>query len=53
MRNVGLELTRGLAALVVMLNHSTAIPGVRDHLGKWAMLLNWGTEAVIVFFLLS
>ncbi len=52
-RNPGLEAIRGLAAVVVMLNHMPLIPGVREVLGSGVMLLNWGVEAVILFFLLS
>lgn len=53
MRNPGLEAVRGLAALVVLLTHLPEIPGVRAGVGQAIMLLNWGTEAVVVFFLLS
>ncbi|MBD2297293.1 acyltransferase [Nostoc sp. FACHB-190] len=54
MRNVYLELIRGIAALVVFSGHITLyINGFREVLGKATMLVNWGTEAVIVFFLLS
>lgn len=52
-RNAGLELVRGLAALVVLATHLTVIPGVRERAGPAVQLLHWGTEAVVVFFLLS
>ncbi|MEH1883895.1 MULTISPECIES: acyltransferase family protein [unclassified Nostoc] len=54
MRNVYLELIRGIAALVVFTGHLTLyIDGFREALGNVTMLVNWGTEAVIVFFILS
>lgn len=52
-KNTGLEVVRGLAAMVVVLNHLTVVPDLKAFFGSGVMLLNWGVEAVVVFFLLS
>jgi peptidoglycan/LPS O-acetylase OafA/YrhL len=44
---------RALAALIVFSGHLTKIDEFKVYMGNYIMLLNWGTEAVIVFFLLS
>ncbi|QVL30464.1 acyltransferase [Telmatocola sphagniphila] len=53
MKNTGLELIRGLAALMVLLCHLLLLDGSREALGFLALAFNWGSTAVITFFLLS
>src|ERR1700722_6314209 len=52
MRNSPLEWLRGFAALYVFLSHYSNL-GIHDLAGSWLSFLSFGTEAVIVFFLLS
>lgn len=53
-KSSSLEALRGLAALVVFLGHLyVAIPRKQPWLDVLAPVFNWGTEAVILFFLLS
>lgn len=48
-----LELARTLAALVVLVSHLGTLSGVAASLGPARLLLQWATEAVILFFVLS
>lgn len=38
---------------MVMFGHLIKLNGMQEHSGNTVMLINWGNEAVIVFFLLS
>lgn len=49
MKNTGLELIRGLAALMVLLCHLLLLDGSREALGFLALAFNWGSTAVITF----
>src|SRR5262245_4752119 len=53
MRNSPLEWIRGCAAFYVVLSHYFRIDGLAERVGPFAAFLQFGTEAVIVFFLLS
>lgn len=53
-KNDALEALRGLAALVVFLGHILSMMDVEHRwLAPLQPVLNWGTEAVILFFVLS
>jgi peptidoglycan/LPS O-acetylase OafA/YrhL len=53
-KNNNLEIIRGLAALVVVLCHIVEIPiPIFQNSPLFKFLGNWGTEAVIIFFVLS
>lgn len=55
MKNKYLEMVRGFAALLVVLTHlSSKIPELARNKGHLInFFCNWGTEAVIIFFILS
>jgi peptidoglycan/LPS O-acetylase OafA/YrhL len=53
MRNAPLEWVRGLAAVYVFLGHYNHLNDEQPLPWKWVQILHFGTEAVIVFFLLS
>jgi peptidoglycan/LPS O-acetylase OafA/YrhL len=52
-KNARLEMLRALAALTVLAGHYYMKPAQMPHLAILEYALNWGTEAVMVFFLLS
>lgn len=53
MRNLPLELIRGLAALYVFASHYSVIEGSNEIVGDWLPFLRFGPEIVMLFFLLS
>jgi peptidoglycan/LPS O-acetylase OafA/YrhL len=53
MKNWKLELIRGMAALLVFICHFVSINPVLKNNKNLNLLSNWGTEAVIIFFVLS
>jgi peptidoglycan/LPS O-acetylase OafA/YrhL len=53
MKNNKLELIRGLASLMVFFCHSAINFETLHRNGTYNLLVNWGTESVIVFFILS
>jgi peptidoglycan/LPS O-acetylase OafA/YrhL len=52
MKNVKLELVRGIAALIVFVSHSGNISCLKGNVSL-NFLTNWGTESVLIFFILS
>jgi peptidoglycan/LPS O-acetylase OafA/YrhL len=52
-KNIRLELIRGIASLLVFITHVVLLNPQHKQYSELNIIANWGTESVIIFFILS